>query len=195
MGIVKVAIMSGRSKLGYASLIAVFVALSVALTLLANEQANRRLFEADAYELISASPVPVVVCENHKIVLWNPAMELVTGKSAGEMIGQKTTIIVPDHMDERHATAIDKITATPGFGRGVRYMILPLDTQWASSPIKSLATVNHIRRHDGRVIMIARFEGFLMRSKLRWYDVDTNSFCRVTYKIAAEQQEATDSEK
>ena len=172
--------MSGTkiSKLVYVFLLLVLFALGSTLVLLANEQAKQRLYEADAYDLVSANPEPTIVCVDDRIVLWNDGMALVTGFKASEMIGKKTTVIVEPELVDRHVAAIRSVSEAPGFARGVKFLILPIRTQhWGRQKIP--ATVCHLRRHDGRVIMIARFAGAVLHPSIRWYDVETETFMKI----------------
>lgn len=172
---------------GIAFVLALVVALTFTLSTLATEQANKRLLEADAYELVATNPVPTIVCVDNKIILWNPSMEFLTGHSANEMVGQLTTVMVPDEFDERHMHGVERVSNGPGFGRGHIYVQMPIETAfWGTQKI--LATVSHVRKHDGTVIMTARFEGALMHPSIRWRDVATGEFMRVKHTVTPEKK-------
>jgi PAS domain-containing protein len=180
--------MSGKWKyrLVLSFVMALIVGLSTALMLLGTERADRALIEADAYEVISGNPVPTIVCENNQITLWNPAMEFVSGRSSAEMIGEETIVMVPDELKDDHTEAVARVSQAPGFDRDSRFLILPIPTQFANEPIPIPSTVFHIRRHDGRVIMSARLEGAIFHPNIRWFDVTTKKYCRVTLKVTPE---------
>jgi len=191
------------NKLGVLRLVllVICVVLTYTLWMLAGEVSKREMIESaqrqvesDAYDMMASNPVPTVICVDGKIVLWNQGMELMTGKKSGEMIGESSVTVVPEEYKERHTKAIVNISRAPGSARGQKFFVLPVDTP-THGRIKPLATVHHMRRYDGRVVMIARFVGVVFNRRLRWLDVTDGKYYTVTPRVEEVTPEGKPVEK